>query len=246
MSRIDTFFLASEQWHEPFVLSGHEAGHLLRVLRAKPGQTLRLFDGKGKTGLFRITHTDRSSAHLECLETSTTEQPAQRIHLAVGFGKTSRRAWFLEKCVELGATSVTFWQAQRSQGRVPTIVKPSWLDNLIAGAKQSDNPFLPEIHVAPKGIKEVIEQYEHCVGRYVLYQDGSLLTQSELNVPGDHVFVIGPEGGYAPEEINILSQAKFTKQSLGNRILRWETAALTSLGIFFWSNARQETTQLDA
>ncbi|WP_051261180.1 16S rRNA (uracil(1498)-N(3))-methyltransferase [Desulfovibrio inopinatus] len=246
MSRIDTFYLAPENWQEPFVLSGHEAGHLLRVLRAKPGQTIRLFDGQGRAGLFRIIQTDRACARLECLEMHTMDRPAQRIHLAVGFGKTSRRAWFLEKCVELEATSVTFWQARRSQGRVPTMVKTSWTDNLIAGAKQSDNPFLPELDVAPGGSAEIIRRFPNTSSRYILCQDGTPITAAEMTAPGDHAVVIGPEGGFDPDEIDAFSHAGFTKRSLGHRVLRWETAALMCLGLFFWVNSHDDGPTSDA
>ena len=119
MSRLNSFHLAPALWREPFVLDGEEARHLTRVLRARVGDAVRLFDGRGRWGIFRIERIGKRDAGLGLVEEHAEPAPAFPLVLAVGWSKGLRRGFLLEKAVELGATAVWFWQAARSQGEVP-------------------------------------------------------------------------------------------------------------------------------
>ena len=238
MASLHSFYLAPEQWHLPFQLDGPEAHHLLRVLRIKPGTTIRLFDGCGRHGLFTVETTTKSTAALAMQSEELTPQPAVRCTLAAGFSKALRRGWFMEKAVELEAAALWFWQGDYSQAALPDSEKNTWKGSLIAGAKQCGNPWLPELAMMHGGASALAEQRKNFDRAYLLYEgdtEGRLLQQSDLAEPGNILLIIGPEGGFSPREAGILIQAGMLPVSLGNSILRWETAAVLTLGMAWWA-----------
>ncbi len=233
-----TFFLPPEKWTQPYQVSGQEARHLVTVLRLKPGERIRLLDGAGREGLFTVTAVAKQTVQLAPEEIIQHEKPSSRATLALGYGKGLRRSWLLEKAVELEAGGLWFWQAARSQGTVPVEGKESWLAQMTAGAKQSNNPWLPELRTLPRGVPELIEARSNFAKRFILWEGdtrGALLQTEYLAPDGDTLFVLGPEGGFTEQEVAALQNAGFTAVSLGRRVLRWETAALLCLGLTWWS-----------
>ncbi len=242
MSDIGAFYLAPADWREPFFLTGAEHTHLVKVLRARPGDVVHLLDGEGREGRFMIAGLDRQRAALQPQEINIRPRPAGGAILALGWTKALRRSWLLEKAVELEARALWFWQAKRSQTPLPVESKEAWRAPLIAGAKQCRNPWLPEINILPGGVAELIaaaQEFKHC---FMLHEDhsrGRGLDLIDLPRTENVLFILGPEGGFAPEETEALSAAGITPVTLGNRVLRWETAALLCLGLYWWSRGRE-------
>jgi len=237
VARQDAFFLPPGDWVEPYVLAGEEARHLIGVLRARPGDTVRLFDGAGREGVFRIESIARREATLSPIEITQGERP-DGVTLAVGWNKAARRTWLLEKAVELEARGLVFWQAARSQGAVPQAAKETWQGPMIAAAKQCGNPWLPELSTLPGGIDELVALGRTFPRRYLLWAgpEAGLFDPAEA-ARGDSLLVLGPEGGFTPEEGRTFSDAGFVPVSLGRRVLRLETAAVLALGLAFWARA---------
>jgi len=233
VARIDGFYLPPEKWREPFVLEGGEARHLLSVLRATPGTQVRLFDGQGRDGLFVVAETAKRRAVLTPVELRHTPKIVKGMTLAVGFSKASRRDWLLEKAVELGAEAVVFWQAKRSQGRVPGEPKEGWTDTMVAAAKQCGASWLPRIYVLPGGVRELVERAQSFDSRVLLWEneEDAVLTQADLC--GRTLAVVGPEGGFDDAEAEALKAAGFASRHLGSSTLRLETAALLVLGLHY-------------
>jgi len=233
-----TFFLEPENWREPWTLAGAEARHAIKALRLGTGGTIRLLDGAGREGLFRITGTDKRELALEPVSVTEHERPGAEAWLALGWNKAARRGWLLEKAVELRAGGLIFWQAKRSQGRVPDAPKDSWTTALTAGAKQTANPFLPRLGVLPGGAEALAEAGRGFDHRVLLWEnrDTVRLDAPRLARPGRTLFVLGPEGGLTDDEAWALMNAGFEPVSLGPGVLRWETAALLALGLSWWAN----------
>ena len=221
------------------LLDGHEAAHL-RVLRLEPGEAALLLDGRGRIGRCRVLAVGRREARLALLGWSFVPQPRARAVMALALSKAVRRGFFMEKAAELGASGVWLWQGDHSQGRLPENAAAASLGQLVAGAKQCGNPWLPEVR-AFDGIGGVIAQAEAAGADFRLLpwerQEGvPMLGLGMAGRAGLTVYVIGPEGGFSARELDALREAAFTPVSLGARILRCETAAALCLGLHWWAS----------
>lgn len=230
--KISTFFLEPDKWQVPFNLTGAEAHHLSKVMRIKPGQKIRLINGQGLTGVFTVQEISKRQVSLSVEETRTWPEPPSKIYLALAWNKSFRRSWLLEKAVELGVWKIILWQARHSQGRTRDAVQDNWQAKMIAGAKQCENPWLPQLEFMHGGTDELIDSSKNLSSRILLWEEektAMLMDYYQQHRPLEKIIVVGPEGGLAPEEVNYLTRAGFTSLSLGSRILRWETAALAPL-----------------
>ena len=245
MSRIDSFFLPPEAWREPFSLQDGEARHALKVLRLGSGARLRCFDGLGREGLFVLERAG-GEARLSLESERFTPRPEPQTWLALGFNKSARRGWLLEKAVELGAAGILFWEAARGQGGMPTAPKETWKAQLVAGAKQCGNPWLPEIEVVAGGAAGLAARCRDFERKSLLWESAGedrILAPTFLTGSGRRVFVLGPEGGLTQPEAQYLQEQGFAPVSLGPRPLRWETAALACLTLAWWGATLTKSAQ---
>ncbi|MEW5772673.1 MAG: 16S rRNA (uracil(1498)-N(3))-methyltransferase [Thermodesulfobacteriota bacterium] len=234
------FYLEPERWSDPWVLDGAEARHALKAVRLGVGDGLRLFDGCGREGEFRIVKVGKDRAELEPVELREAPRPEAQVHLALGWSRQARRSWLLEKAVELGAAGLWFWRAERSQGDPPDEPKEGWIAKMIAGAKQSGNLLLPETGIIEGGLSGLVE-FGRGFDRRRLCSEAALaplVRPVDLAAPGRILVVVGPEGGLTCEETMALKTGGFMGVSLGQGVLRWETAALAALGLAFWARAK--------
>ncbi|OEU70227.1 MAG: 16S rRNA (uracil(1498)-N(3))-methyltransferase [Desulfovibrio sp. S3730MH75] len=231
MSRLNSFYLPPENWMFPFVLDGGEARHMCKVLRTKKGDTVRLFDGMGREGLFKVDEISKSRAVLE-LESENILEDIRGLTLAIGWNKSSRRNWLLEKSVELQAMGLIFFQGEFSQGKVPETPKDTWQDKNIAAAKQCGNAWLPKLETVSGSIENLIERSKDFSNKIILWEkaEKEAVPDYAIFAQESTLAVIGPEGGFRSREAELLMASGFKKCSLGDSILRWETAAMLCLG----------------
>lgn len=239
-----TFYLQDSLWTtNTLSLEKTEAHHLSRVLRLRIGEEVLVMNGLGKEALCTITTIGKNSADLTILEIKEYPPSTRRVTLAAGWGKAARRGFILEKCVELEAHAIWFWQAERSQFPLPSDIKTGWQEQLIAGAKQCKNPYLPKLETKT-GVKDIIEATKDFQHKQLLveseYAHEKFMSESELAQEGDTICVVGPEGGFSPQEIRLFQEAGFKTLSMGDRILRWETAALMALGLHWWKKQEHQ------
>ncbi len=235
MARTDSFYLPPESWptQGTALLQGSEARHMVKVLRLGPGTQVRCFDGQGRDGQFIIRKTSRDFAELELASQSVAPPPEHGLTLAVGWSKSSRRGWLLEKAVELDAAGILFWRAERGQGRPPGQPKDTWQDKLVQAAKQCSAVWLPRLAVTGdvRDLAAFAPGYAQC---YVLWEESAgqspLLRPKDL-ASGPSLVVVGPEGGLTLNEVDVLRQSGMKTASLGKRILRYETAALMTMAL---------------
>ena len=247
------------RFHCPLPLSvGHvldlpaTAARHVQVLRMQPGHTLTLFNGEGGEFIAEVEHMGRSDVRVVVREHLALEREAtQRVHLAVGMPANERMDWLVEKATELGVHRITplmtersvirltgdraekkqaHWQAvaasaceQCGRNRVPVIDLPerleTWLARQAVGASAS----------ASQGGHATV----HAVlSLYASTQPLNALMQAQQGLPatpGDWVLLNGPEGGLNDAEDAAARAKGFVAVSLGNRVLRAETAALAAL-----------------
>ena len=236
------FYLEPDKWRTMPVLEGQEAAHA-RVLRLREGEKAALFDGRGRAANCVVAKIERKRIILEIEKEQFIAEPVSRPILALALSKAVRRGFFMEKAEELGAWEIWLWQADRSQGKLVPAVVESCRQQLVAGLKQSRNPWLCGVKDArnAKGVARFAENISHKIMPWEERAGTAPLGPAELGRPGVTVYVIGPEGGFSNDEAALFIANGFRPASLGNRVLRCETAATLCLALHWWASQLAQT-----
>jgi 16S rRNA (uracil1498-N3)-methyltransferase len=205
-------------------LEGDEARHLTGVMRAKVGDELVLFDGGGAEFLARITRLAKKGVELAIVERrEISRESACHLTLAVALPKGERQRWLIEKAVELGVAELIPLETRRGVAEASNSAVERMRRWVIEASKQCGRNRLMKI-AAPVALEKFANDGSPAL-RIVAHPGGG--SPAELDQPADRVLIaIGPEGGFAPEEIHTLQDRGFRAVSLGPRILRIETAAI--------------------
>ena len=211
---------------QPF-LNEDDSKHAVKVLRHKVGDLLNLVDGKGNWVTAKIVNTNFANLKLD-LQSTVNEynKPNYYIHIAIAPTKnTDRIEWFLEKSVEMGIDEITFLQTNKSERKE---LKLNRLEKIaVAAMKQSKKAYMPKINPLIK-LNEFLKEDFSNLQKFVAFVDS---TNTEYlhnlaNKSGQYLVLIGPEGDFSKEEIETLKKKDFKCISLGNSILRTETAGI--------------------
>ena len=221
------FFLSQTPTEDTARLEGDEARHLARVMRAKTGDTVELFDGQGTSWTATVQAIQRNHVSLR-LDQKQSETISNKpiITLAVALPKGDRQKWLIEKITELGTDSLVPLTTTRSVAE-PTAAAISRLQRgVIESCKQSGRNRLLEI-TQPQSLHNLLTTSSASL-RILACPDGTPM-QSILLKPVDNILIaIGPEGGFTDEEIRAANASGFTQMSLCQNILRIETAAIAA------------------
>ena len=220
-----------------------DAARHIMVLRLSAGDTLTLFNGLGGEYHARITRIDRQRVTTEIVSHSSREaELPYRITLAQGIPEATKMDWIIEKAVELGVSDIIPLAAQRSVVRLDKDRAEKrlsrWQAIAISAAQQCGRNRLPHI-ASPVGTGEYLRQTTP--SPRILFSPRATETLSEWarhQKPQNITLLIGPEGGFSPEEENMAEQQGVTFLSMGPRILRTETAGLAAVAAI---NALWET-----
>lgn len=209
-------------------LSEEEAHHCARVLRKKTGDNLYLLDGKG--GKYKGIIEEASKKKVSVRITEQLTSPATgtpNVHIAIGPTKNiSRLEWFLEKATEIGVSTITPILCEHAERKV---IKPERLNKiLISAMKQSTQAVLPELRPMVK-LKEFVAQ-NNGDNKFIAWVESDQQTALQHNYPigKDVCIMIGPEGGFSPQEVEWAQQNDFKAVSLGSSRLRTETAGIVA------------------
>jgi len=225
----DRYYSAETIVGPTVTLAGSEAHHLLHVMRAQPGLELIVFDGQGGEFAAKVAGCKRSTVELAVGPRLEIERELPYdLTLAVSLPKGDRQRWLLEKSVELGVTRLIPLQTARSVGKSEKTAKLTRY--VIEASKQCGRNRLMEI-AEPVGWPTFLE--ETTSGQCLIAHPGGKLL-AELRRPtvrrptegADLLIAIGPEGGFADEEVSQAVDSGWEAVGLGGRILRIETAAL--------------------
>ena len=222
-------------------LTGDQAAHLARVLRAEPGQ---IFDVVAGGFLHRAEITGVSEAQvLFTLHEELESDAALPLHLLLAVFKFDHMEWAIEKATELGISRITPILARRTEKHL-ALAAPKradrWRRIALEASKQSRRTDIPEIS-DPATLKSALE-HEQSPTRILLSeteQATTLIAALETPVQSisatesviTHALAIGPEGGWTPEEMTLFTQHNWQSVTLGPRILRAETAAIAAIAI---------------
>ena len=216
-------------------LAGPDAEHLVRVLRVEPGQIYELSDNHNLY-LAEIEIARKSLVSFRIREKLETPAPSVQVTLLVAFIKFERFEWLIEKATELGVTSIQPIESTRSERGLAEAAKkrlPRWEKIALESSQQSRRVHLPRIEPPFRLAKSL--QVDASV-RLLLDENPAappiLDCLPAVRTPSDHVaLLIGPEGGWTPEEREQALTAGWSACSLGETILRTETAAVAALAV---------------
>lgn len=206
-----------------------ESKHCIRVLRKQLGDILTLIDGKGNEAQCEITNANPKKCILNVVEIKHHAKPANRhLHLVVAPTKNfDRMDWMLEKCTEIGVDEITFIEAENSER--DKINKERSEKILVQSIKQSKQYWLPQLNNIIS-LKELLNKEIVQTTKFIAWckTDSTQGLAKQLQQHKDHsiMVLIGPEGDFTHNELIQCESKGFIPVSLGNTILRTETAAM--------------------
>jgi 16S rRNA (uracil1498-N3)-methyltransferase len=205
-----------------------EAAHLARVLRARPGDTVRAFDGRGREAECRVVEVARTGALVEVVRDVLAPRPAREVVLATSVPRGARMEWLVEKATEAGVASLLPLAARRSVRKEAGANEVRrWRRAAAEAAKQCGRATVPEV-TDPLPMAEAIARTADCV-RLVGAPGASATLVAALPARGRVALFVGPEGGFDAEETQALAEAGALPFGLGPLILRVETAAVVAV-----------------
>jgi 16S rRNA (uracil1498-N3)-methyltransferase len=210
-----------------FTLSEETSKHIIQVLRMKKGEQLQLTNGKGKVLTAQIISEHKRSVEVRILSSVFSPQSPDKITIAISLIKNNNRfEWFLEKATEIGVSAIIPLICERTEKQN---FRYDRMKNILVSAMlQSQQAWLPELHQATKFttlIKTSSQQkyIAHCID-----EKKQTLTNQLINQSTDVIILIGPEGDFTKQEINLAIENNFIPVSLGNTRLRTETAGVVA------------------
>ena len=213
--------------------------HLSKSLRIREGEKIWVGDEHRVRYHVRVDHLDSNALQAAIIETvaGPPAQPASVI-LAQAILKRDRMNWVIQKATELGVTNVIPLLTSRVIVRPPAnrlrTSRDRWQRIAIDAAQQSEQWVIPQV-IQPMSLPELFRHVPRAALRCVLLERGDKQRLGSLSI--DHTFkgtivlLVGPEGGWTQEEIQELLDQRFQAVSLGESILRSETATMAALSI---------------
>ncbi|WP_212001967.1 16S rRNA (uracil(1498)-N(3))-methyltransferase [Chitinophaga sp. HK235] len=211
-----------------YTMNEDTSKYCIQVLRHENGDTVLLADGRGHRYSTVITDDNRKRCSVKITHTETLPAPAPALRIAIAFTKnTSRIEWFLEKATEIGIQTIIPLVSQRTEKEK---VKAERLQNILVSAMlQSQQFYLPQLQ-EPQPFDKVVKNaadpqklIAHCLPE----QKKEL--QHHMQPGKDTLLLIGPEGDFTPEEIQLALEQGFEPVSLGKNRLRTETAGIVAV-----------------
>lgn len=223
---MDLFYLPKiETDTKKIIFPKEEAKHLARVMRKKVGDQLRATNGLGLEVKLELIHVENHTCHARVL-TKTNHNPLPyTLHLAVAPTKNiSRFEWFLEKATEIGVHSITPLLCHHSERKSVKIERLSKI--MIAALKQSQQFFLPTLNPMETFDSFLRKHHTGFIAHCHPSEKPSLFSVAKKH--GDQLILIGPEGDFSAEEVQLAAAREYTAVQLGSQRLRTETAAVVA------------------
>lgn len=232
-------------------ITGKEARHIVTVLRMKKGETLILMDREGQSFEATIEAVHYKEVKVRITKTIPPLPPSPiEMSLAQAIIKSHPMEYLIKKVTELGIGSIHPFYSERTVIKLkPEQLKNKmdrWMEIMKSACKQCGRVTLPTLNT-PLPFEELINTVPNKKTlKVLLWEDEDkvdlkrLLTSMSFE---PHVFaIVGPEGGFTSNEINRAREAGFQIISLGNRILRAETAAVSLISIiqYEWGDLNLE------
>lgn len=238
------FFTARENISDTqIIIDNEDVNHISRVLRLGVGDEITVCDGRGFDYTARIAEIENKKIICEIEEKrKSSTEPNIEVTLFQGIPKASKMDYIIQKTTELGITKIVPCTLSRcvvklENQKAEAKKTERWQKIAEAAAKQSGRGVVPQIAM-PVSLDEAIEEMKSCDICFAPYEceeknniKSVLLSKPEPKRVG---FIIGPEGGFDPSEIEKIKSAGIATITLGRRILRTETAGEAVLSMIMY------------
>lgn len=221
-------------FYQPEIVNGihhldvDESRHAIKVLRLKVGQEINLIDGLGTFYKANITSENHRKCAYEITEKKIEVKSTGFRHIAIAPTKNlDRTEWFIEKAVEIGVDRISFIRTKNSERKV--LKTERLVKKAISAMKQSIKASLPVIDEMVS-LKEFLSSTEN-QNKFIAYVDFANPTELKSVAAKESLVLIGPEGDFATDEVELAIDQGFQKVSLGQSRLRTETAGIAAVHI---------------
>jgi len=221
------FFSPQPPVHGRGVILGDEARHLAKVLRLKVGDSVVLFDGRGREWPARVVLISRDRVELET-DAPAIDPPPRGIPLtlAVALPKGERQKWLVEKLTELGVHRLVPLETTRGVAEATAAAQARLERVVIEACKQCGRNTLLEVASA-RSLEQLFAELPPGGSRLIAHPDGMPFAAVTARPFATEVLaLVGPEGGFTDAEVAQAEHAGCLWVSLGPQILRVETAAI--------------------
>ena len=220
---------------ETAVIEGADARHVGGALRMTAGESLTLCDGRGTDYACTITVVEKERVTLSVdAATPSSSEPTLAVTLYMGLPKGDKMEFIIQKAVELGVTAIVPVATARCivklDGKDAAKKQARWQKIAAEAAGQSGRGIIPTVET-PISWKTALARFE--TTKTLLCYEGGGQPIGQLVTPADKAvsLVVGPEGGFAPAEVEAVTAVGGQIATLGPRILRCETAPLAAIAV---------------
>lgn len=226
------------------IISGEKAKYLISVMRCEKGESLQVLDGEGNCYNAKVFGIDNKEVTLDLLE-KVWDDTESRLNLALvqGILKGEKMDWVIQKTTELGVKEIIPVITERGQVRHTKKVG-RWQKIAEEASRQSGRTEIPKVH-EPIEFKTLFTvHYSLPLRGFIFWEEGGMPLKEGIGdwglgigssanpqplTPNPFFVAIGPEGGFTKEEIELANSKGLITVSLGKRILRAETAAISAI-----------------
>ena len=216
------------------IIRGRDAEHI-RVLRLRPGEELTVCDGRGTDYKCRLIRSDKDEAEAEVIEVvQCPAEPSVYVKVLCGLPKGDKTDYIIQKSVEAGASEIIFFNSERVIARPETAEKKleRWQRIAEEAAKQSGRGIIPELKWCKKFEDALTAAAETELGLF-MYETGEREALPTALKGSESIktaaIITGPEGGFEKSEADMAKERGLHVCSMGERILRCETAPVVAL-----------------
>jgi len=243
MSDFRVFCQPPDREPAELTLSADESHHLVNVIRARTGDTIVAFDGRGTEWVGKLEKADKRAAVIGIRSVLKAKPLPFEITLGQALPKGQIMDAVVRKATELGVARIVPLESARTEvhlegGRQERKVE-KWRTASLEAAKQCGNPWLPEIAPLETAKAFIASARDYDLKLVASLQPSARSLKSALadfrtaerRAPVKVLWLIGPEGDFTPAEMNASVAAGFVPITLGPLVLRCETAAIYALSI---------------
>ena len=214
------------------VLDAVESQHCIKVLRHQVGDEIHVIDGKGKIYSGTIANQNHRRCEVHNIIEVRSEPQTSHLHIAIAPTKSvDRLEWFVEKVTEIGVAQISLIKCDNSER--PRINTDRLEKKTISAIKQNQSLWLPKINeLKPfqSFINDTITK-QKLIAYVETKNESHHISKLKMSKTDETVILIGPEGDFSPQEVEMAINSGFEMVSLGKNVLRTETAGIVACAL---------------